>query len=789
MKKHKVWLKVLFFAAMLLASPHEVFANDNEGENELIFAEDDILLQGIRGLVGSAANIIVGEDTPSEPDHLIAEIMLTYNFGLMAVATIFMLFRGAKWLLQLSAEKKDDGILDFQSAPLPIALAVILMMPLPDGYSAIQHLILKVIGQSISLANEETYVAADFLDRVGSFSVNPTIMASEKIAMKMVESSICMAAINKSTGKTNVYIKQTHTRDLEQNLDRYTLDFDGVYSRAEAASTYFADIAGFGDQGLTTYYPKRVCGSVSLTFGAIDQHYMKQESILEFRRNVMDSFHMLAKSTSLTSAKFVDELFDPIGQNATGTHSYNTSYNPSIPEEIKRASDEFIRSYRYELERLLVKIEASKDDASSGLGNKKSTDTLRKYGAAYLGAYFWEYAKRNSVVTELTSLKNSSKYPMLDQLENTVNDKLYESLTLNQQALFDELMNSLINKDDNYDVSEYIKGSANIEKDVLLSIKNAEHQFDIGANYLFEAATATMYSETDPVLAMADTGHQFIIIGETIIGTTAAAMATVRVARALAEGTAEGLNSTPIMGLAAAAPKTLAVTLEAAEMLGSLLIPLGIAMIFFGGMIAFWLPSIPLIHWVNGTIGFMILFMQAFLLTPLLGLAHLLSGEKGFFSSKTQHGYMSIIQLFTYFPIMVITFFISYLIAMFGLKFFQVIYLQFMASLNGNNIAGIATFLFITAIFIIITIQIVNRCFSLVTTMTEKAGKFIGGGEEMLGDSGAADKGKSGFVAFSGSAQKGTANTVQAAGPKNKNSEKDKPDEKQLQQSVNSKTK
>ena len=97
MKKHKVWLKVLFFAAILLTSPHDVFANDNEGENDLIFAEDDILLQGIRGLVGSAANIIVGEDTPSEPDHLIAELMLTYNFGLMAFATIFMLFRGAKW--------------------------------------------------------------------------------------------------------------------------------------------------------------------------------------------------------------------------------------------------------------------------------------------------------------------------------------------------------------------------------------------------------------------------------------------------------------------------------------------------------------------------------------------------------------------------------------------------------------------------------------------------------------------------------------------------------------------
>jgi hypothetical protein len=162
-------------------------------------------------------------------------------------------------------------------------------------------------------------------------------------------------------------------------------------------------------------------------------------------------------------------------------------------------------------------------------------------------------------------------------------------------------------------------------------------------------------------------------------------------------------------------------------------------------------------------IGFMIVFMQAFILTPLLALAHLLSGEKGFFSSKTQHGYMAIIQLATYLPIMVMAFVVAYLVTMWGAKFLQIIYLPSMEIISGTSIAGIITIFVITAIFIIFNIQIANRGFALITTMADKAGKFIGGGEEMLGDSQGASGAKGAFVAFNSSVRTGQQSTMKAA--------------------------
>ncbi|MBE0420513.1 DotA/TraY family protein [Pseudoalteromonas nigrifaciens] len=799
MKKYSFWLYVILLVGLSLTPTTVIAANEEPDNNGLVIADQDLLMQGVQGLVGSAANIITGGDTPSSPDHLIAELMQTYNFGLMSFAIIFMLFRGAKWFLQLSAQKKDEGVLDFQSAPLPIALAVILMMPLPDGYSSIQHLILKVVGLSISLANEEVNVAADYLDRVGTFALNPTVMATDKIALKMVENAICMAALNKSTGKTNVEVNAEHVRDLDDNIDVYTFSYDGAYGRASAAAGYFADMASFGANGVTKHYPKEVCGTASLSFGAIDAHYVDQEPVIRFRDNIIRSYEALAEETAIIGAKFVDELFDPIGQNASGTHAYNTSYNPSIPADIERVSEKFIMAYRRDLEQLLNEIETSSDDANSGLGNKKATDSLRKYGAAYLGAYFWEFAKRNNVVAGLTSVSNSGKTPLFNEVQETVHETLFESLTDNQQSLFAAFIERQNDGKPDYSSATYIQKVGNLQAEVEESLKNSKHEFDVGADYLFRFATESMYAESDPILALADTGHQFIVIGEIMLLKTGQALAAIKLVQAASEGLALGLTSVPVFGTAAAAPWALAVSLDIAAAAASTIIPIAITMIVFGALIAFWLPSIPLIHWVSGTVGFMIVFMQAFILTPLLGLAHLLSGEKGFFSSKTQHGYMAIIQLFTYFPIMVIAFFVSYLICMFGLKFLQVIYLPFMTSLNGNSIAGIVTFIMLVAVYIIISMQIMNRCFSLVTTLTDKAGKFIGGGEEMLGDNSAADKGHGTFVAFSNQMKSGmgstTANAVGGKQPKknpnNQNGTNDTGDIKDTgkAKNINSKTK
>jgi conjugal transfer/type IV secretion protein DotA/TraY len=259
-----------------------------------------------------------------------------------------------------------------------------------------------------------------------------------------------------------------------------------------------------------------------------------------------------------------------------------------------------------------------------------------------------------------------------------------------------------------------------------------------------------MYSQPDPVRGLVDFGHNIIIASEIFLSTTAALELNAYIAKgvaASADGAAEQLGplGAPVRPALIATQFALDLLMKGAEKISELVFML----LVFGIVLAFWIPSIPMIHWISGLVGFFIVFMHAMILTPLLGLAHLISGDKGFLNSHTHHGYMAIIQLFIYLPVMVFSFFVSYLILTIGAKLLQIIFVPFITTMSNDNVAGIVTFIVMTALFIIINIQIFNRCFALITTIPEKTGKFLGGGDEMLGDHDSGGS-KNSFVAVAG---------------------------------------
>ncbi len=86
-------------------------------------------------------------------------------------------------MMSVNTSPDSDYIFDFQSAPIPIFLAIIILLPLNSGYSPIHHLVILAGGQSISLANKETMAAADFLDRTALFSVVPAAINTENISL------------------------------------------------------------------------------------------------------------------------------------------------------------------------------------------------------------------------------------------------------------------------------------------------------------------------------------------------------------------------------------------------------------------------------------------------------------------------------------------------------------------------------------------------------------------------------------------------------------------------------
>lgn len=758
MKKHFFIMLILCF--ITAAAPLQAFAEAEEDES-VVIAEEDIFFQSIQGLIGSAANIIVGDNIQDEPDHIMGVLMNTYGYGLIMFATIFMAFRGVKWVLQLSKEKNDNSMLDFNSAPLPVAMCVIAMLPLNDGYSAMQHIVIKVAGESISLANKETYAAADYLEKYGSFTVSPVVMNTSLIVNSAFESSICMSLINATSGKTNVGMARYEDLDLENNYHSFRVSFDGIYTESEAIAQYMGEVASGAKQGLTRALPKQVCGTNSITFGAIDEKYTESAPVMDFRQGVIDAYSDMNEEVAMIAAGAIDYYTNPQSPRVLPS---------TIKADLQAARNNFAMKYKNQLAIFVRQIQESAQNENYGLANTNATQSLRKYGAGFLGVYFWEYARRNSVVTSLTGLSSSSSQPNRSSIIEKVPNDIYTDVTNQAKKILDSVRTDYTAQGP----PNYVYKSEQLEQAVSKSLEESTAASDLSfGSYIFNFSSSAMLNQSDPVLSLADMGHSLISTGEVILTTSTTMLAIAKVSSAIGHTSADAAANIPVFGVPGIlAGRGVGFSADILALGASNIIPLAITIIIFGILIAFWIPAIPLIHWINGCVGFLIVFIQAFTLTPLLGLAHLLSSEKGFLTGKTQHGYMAIIQLFSHLPLMVISFFAAYLIFMAGVKLIQITYVPFFEILNANNWTGIITGIVMLIMFLIITLQVANRCFSLITAIPEKAAKFIGGGEEMLGDNKAISQGHSNFVAVTNSGKSGMQNFTKSLAERKKENNK-----------------
>ena len=229
---------VIYFVLLTFFTSWSVLAEDGDEKKlntEIELAEKDILFENLQALVGQSANIIVGGDTPEEPDHIIAVLSKTFNNGILTIAIIFMIIKGVWWLATLNPDKAREQTVNFGSAPIAAFISVILLMPLDNGYSILQHVVIKAGGYGISLSNKMTYEAADFLDKRGSYNVSPAALNIEKSIAAMLQMEVCAALYEQQYATPNVNNTTIDKQvDWANEEDYFILRYDGLYNNVSA---------------------------------------------------------------------------------------------------------------------------------------------------------------------------------------------------------------------------------------------------------------------------------------------------------------------------------------------------------------------------------------------------------------------------------------------------------------------------------------------------------------------------------------------------------------------------
>jgi len=559
----------------------------------------------------------------------------------------------------------------------------------------------------------------------------------------MFASSVCMQLFNYINQKENVDISATEKLDGSDN--KYTISYDGLHSLADVNDANFVEWSESYVNGTTVNLPAEICGSFKVSYATTDESYGLDGALENFRQGMNEELTNTAARVKVLSGLFTERMLTPLPDN-----TYPSMHEQATVIELKRITMDLRERYKSIHQSLVAQYDPINLPEDSTLTNSYSVEMLEKYGTAYLGVYFWEFSNRQQVFNGMTKTNITYNVPS--------SEIIYKKMDIEVVSRSEIYLNNFF---EDFGANDGAKMSGGVIKqgEVISSKELAEHLQNpaeaegVVANMIKWVFVSEISETGNPIQGLVSSANSMLDTVETIYAIITASKIGFQVAETFAEvatetGKAGGVFGIPVMVAGIFSDKALEKIIEFLSGLQELLWPVILGLIF----IAFWIPLLPLIHWISGLMGFFIVFSQALILTPLLALSHLMSTEKTFLNSKTQHGYMSIIQLVTYLPIMVMSFYLAYFIGTIGLNLLNILYIPAISRIESDWL-GIIKLIVYIASYYIISIQILNRAFSLITTIPEKSGKFIGGGEEMLGDS--ADQSKNSFVAVGANMKSG----------------------------------
>lgn len=243
-------------------------------------------------------------------------------------------------------------------------------------------------------------------------------------------------------------------------------------------------------------------------------------------------------------------------------------------------------------------------------------------------------------------------------------------------------------------------------------------------SYPINYALGKALAHPDPVSGLSD-------LGRSIILTLEGAYIIARGAYLLADATHETSKKIPlnpaVFGTSFAKGLVKSV-LTSIIFIGILLLPIAM-------LLAFYLPATPLIIWLLGIAGWIVLLIEAVFAAPLWAASHAMPEGDGFVGSRAMAGYMVMLSLLLRPFLMLAGFYASMPLMIVMGKITLLLFYPFMTSMIGDSWTGIMSFIGIMAVFTGLIIQIAHRAYGLIHEIPDKIFRFIGGGVENLGES------------------------------------------------------
>ena len=694
----------------------------------LTFAQDSITdvpetdesYEYLRYIFGVVVNVIVGGEGPDAVDSVLGAMSSVMAAGMLVFTGIVITYVLISGVLDSANEGNPGGkALNQMWVPLRMILAMGLVLPLAGGYSAMQVAVLWVAGHGIGLADSVWNRALDHIESTGTLYPPDIGVDYEGIADNILQSRVCMHAIRILDAHINIVEDSIENLDEsnDPSLPAYTVmqRYTNFYNEDAAADAWQAAKDNDYANGHPRFYPSKSntpCGSISLTFATVDESTGFGDIMKDFYFDISSALGQL------------DEELDPIARDIA-----ESVHDEGVTEPDRTAYNTAVQNYKTRYQQAVTNVTSeistariSKWDGGNP-ANAMSTVGSRDAGWITAGAWYWDLQKTNAEALSAVSITPKYSPP---------------TITVDDHSEYDKFTNALAKYNRNKIVTTPGGGTA------VAMERSSYADDDSNANAILngflkrlQSASQMALDSPDPVTGLQNLGHTMLwaidITWLTTVTVTAAAETTAETA----ENSGLGLFG------AGAGPRFFA------ELFKSALSTLAAVILFLTPLalfLAFYLPATPLILWIMGVAGWFILLIEAVIAAPIWAASHAMPEGNGFVGQRAMAGYMVLLSLFLRPTLMLFGLFASMLLMIVMAKVVMLLFIPAMSSINAGYLTGLLSYIGITAIFVFLIVHIAHRAYGLIHEIPDKVLRYIGGGNENLGEASAENQGKTFFV-------------------------------------------
>lgn len=717
---------------------------------------------------------ILGNWHDSTPDPVMGALFKSLNLGILVFGSVFVVWISVAATLH-SAE--DGEVLGKKwgstFVPLRMSIGFAAIFPLANGYSLIQLVVLWLATNGVGFANwTTTNTMGSFVKSQGMVITNQLI-DDQALALTMTEilkAEACAAEFNYKYNEPGAKIKYVGlaganviTGGSNNSYGKAVWGINPTYASDPRLSNIPSDVCGYIEiSNFNSFLGLDNSSGILSDMGSnLTSAFSSgwKGSQLNYLNTAVRSAHFEAIVRAAQTLRPYAENF-VYASNTTGAGGNSTGITAQV---IKAAQD--YRAFIAQKIQQSGSLPATEDMTTTMLSG------INQSGWSTLGAWYYQFARINSVLAKLTSYAPSFQ-PSKSPMDPAVADMMAAvDAAIAQNASNPATVSQIKDMAGNYTAGTAYGGLYGGG----ISISNRAS--NNSAQFLATTFGVDPENKVNALIQLKDVGDYIIGTAEAIYVTKKAVEAAIKFKEATPVGAAVSAVS-DVVGSVLSSPKVQflrklfgGVGDDVSDVMKYIFLFAAIGMLGFAMTLAFWIPMAPFILWLGAVLGWVIAVLEMVAAAPLWAAAHLHPEGEGMASKYGANGWMIILEVFAKPVLMVVGFFMASKVLDPFLRYSSQLFFNNMTTVNGDSLTGIVTTVAFVFMYVGFCLIMVHRCFSLIHIIPNSILRWVGShGDRFSQSEQITGEMESKIHAYFVAAQSPIRNTKAAGGGKEKGS-------------------